>query len=150
MNDLNLALIGNSTIAALIDNRADIVWSCMPRLDSDPVFDALLREPDGDAAGRFTIELLDYSHSEQHYEKNTAILVTRLHARDGSAVEIVDFAPRFKQYGRIFRPVMLVRQIRPCAGTPRIRIRLRPQASRLQSPTAATMFAMSAPGWRCA
>lgn len=73
MNDLNLVLIGNSTIAALIDDRADIVWSCMPLLDSDPVFDALLREPDGDAAGRFAVELLDYSHSEQHYEKNTAI-----------------------------------------------------------------------------
>jgi GH15 family glucan-1,4-alpha-glucosidase len=138
LNDLNLALIGNSTIAALIDDRADIVWSCMPRLDSDPVFDALLRAPDGDAAGRFAVELLGYSHSEQHYEKNTAILVTRLHAKDGSAVEVVDFAPRCKQYGRIFRPVMLVRQIRPCAGTPRIRIRLRPQAGFDGEPVAVT------------
>ncbi len=137
LNDLNLALIGNSTVAALIDSRAQIVWSCMPRLDSDPVFDALLRGSEGGEEGRFSVELIDYSHSEQHYEKNTAILVTRMYACDGSAIEIVDFAPRFKQYGRMFRPVMLVRQVRPCAGTPRIRVMVRPQGGFTREPPVA-------------
>src|SRR5437868_10419346 len=41
-------------------------------------------------------------------------------------VEITDFAPRFHQYGRMFSPMMLVRQIRRIAGNPRIRVRLRP------------------------
>ena len=45
---------------------------------------------------------------------------------DGGAIEITDFAPRFRQYGRIFCPMMIVRQVRRISGSPRIRIRLRP------------------------
>ena len=29
----------------------------------------------------------------------------------GGAVEILDYAPRFKQHGRIYHPVMLVRRL---------------------------------------
>ena len=39
---LDLALIGNCAISALVDNRASLVWACLPRFDSPPVFDALL------------------------------------------------------------------------------------------------------------
>ena len=111
MSDLNLALIGNSTIGALINARGDIVWSCMPRFDSEPVFDHLLRGDDDAIEGVFRIELMNFSHSEQFYQKNTAILVTRLFGTDGSGIEITDFAPRFRQFGRMYRPVMLVRQV---------------------------------------
>jgi pentatricopeptide repeat protein len=41
-------------------------------------------------------------------------------------VEITDFAPRFRQYGRMFQPIMLVRRLHPLKGNPRIRVRLRP------------------------
>jgi len=131
VTDLNLALIGNSTIGALVDPVGGIVWACMPRFDSTPVFDSILRnEPKNvDPRGVFRIELLDFSHAQQSYEKNTAVLKTRLTARDGAAIEITDFAPRFKQYGRTYRPVMLVRQVRPVAGTPRVRVLLRPEAN---------------------
>ena len=44
----------------------------------------------------------------------------------GNVVEITDFAPRFSHFGRIFRPPMLVRRVRPVKGRPRIRVRLRP------------------------
>ena len=44
----------------------------------------------------------------------------------GSAVEITDCAPRFRQYGRMFHPMMLVRRVRRLAGSPRITVRLRP------------------------
>ena len=44
MNNLDLALIGNCTIGALIDARATITWGCFPRFDGDPVFCSLLRE----------------------------------------------------------------------------------------------------------
>jgi GH15 family glucan-1,4-alpha-glucosidase len=54
------------------------------------------------------------------------VLVTRLAAEDGSALEITDYAPRFKQHGRIFHPMSLVRTIRPIAGSPRVTLRLRP------------------------
>jgi len=57
---------------------------------------------------------------------NTPILVTRLHDRHGGSVEITDFAPRFRQYGRMFCPMMLVRRIKRIAGNPRVRVRLRP------------------------
>lgn len=127
MNSLDLALIGNSNVAALVDARGAIVWSCMPRFDSDAVFCSLLRAERADADfGYFAIELADFDHAEQAYVEHTAIVATRLYDRHGCAVEIVDFAPRFRQYGRMFCPMTLVRQIRPLSGSPRIRIRLRP------------------------
>ena len=48
--------------------------------------------------------------------------------RNGGAVEIIDFAPRWHQNERFYRPVMLLRHVRPLSGLPRIRIRLRPLA----------------------
>ncbi|HET7307405.1 MAG TPA: glycoside hydrolase family 15 protein [Gammaproteobacteria bacterium] len=128
--DLNLAVIGNGSFSALLNERADIVWACLPRFDSEPVFSSLLQNGKpgitADQVGVFAIELMDIERTEQRYLPNTAIVVTCLYDRFGGAVEIRDFAPRFGQYGRFFRPIMLVRQIRPIAGNPRIRIVLRP------------------------
>jgi len=127
MNDLNLAVIGNSSFGALIDRMGRIVWSCMPRFDGDPVFCALL---DGTTAneptGFYAVEIEDFDRAEQRYIPNTAVLVTTLYDRSGSAVEITDFAPRFKQLDRLYRPVMILRRLRPIAGRPRIRVRVRP------------------------
>ncbi len=124
MKNLDLALIGNCTIGALVDARACIVWGCFPRFDSDPVFCSLLKQEDD--YGFFSVELLDFERSEQHYLENTAILVTRLYDRQGGAVEVTDFAPRLGQYGRMFRPMMLVRRIRRLGGSPRVTLHLRP------------------------
>lgn len=124
MKNLDLALIGNCTIGALIDDRATIAWGCFPRFDGDPMFCALLR--DSDDYGYFGVDLADCERIEQHYLENTAILVTRLHDRHGGAIEVVDFAPRFHLHGRTFRPMMLVRRIRRVAGSPRVTLRLRP------------------------
>ena len=122
--NLDLALIGNCTLGALVDHIGRIVWGCFPRFDGDPTFCALLREDD--EQGIFAIDLADFEHAEQHYLENTAILVTRLYDKRGGCVEIADFAPRFGQYGRMFRPMMLVRRLTRLAGSPRITIRLRP------------------------
>lgn len=130
MNNLDLALIGNCSIAALIDARAEMVWACFPRFDGDAMFCSLLREHGSDnERGFFAIEVADFERAEQHYLENTAILVTRLIDRHGGCLEITDFAPRFGQYGRLFRPMMLVRQLRRLAGSPRLTIRLRPTAA---------------------
>ncbi len=127
MSSLDLALIGNCSYGALINAMGEVVWACMPRFDSDPVFCSLLRARDRpDDFGFYAIDLLDVARAEQHYLTNTAVLVTRLYDARGGAVEITDFALRFKQFDRFFHPVMLVRQIRPVAGSPRICIRLRP------------------------
>ena len=52
--------------------------------------------------------------------------MSRIEARDGSAIEITDFAPRFAQHDRMFRPTTIVRHVRPVAGLPRVRVRIRP------------------------
>ncbi len=43
-------------------------------------------------------------------------------------MRIVDFAPRFRSRGRVFRPMMFVRSVEPLAGRPTLRLRLRPTA----------------------
>lgn len=127
MTSLDLALTGNGTIGCLIDPLAKIVWTCFPRLDGDPMFCALLRGEDRpDDFGSFVVEVVDHVRSEQEYLLNTPILVTRLYDRSGGCVEVTDFAPRFRQFGRMFCPMMLVRQVVRIAGDPRIRIRVRP------------------------
>lgn len=124
MKTLDLALIGNCTVGALIDARANITWGCFPRFDGDPVFCGLLRETED--YGFFAVELADCERTEQHYLENTAILVTYLYDRHGGAIEVTDFAPRFGQHGRTFRPMMLARRIRRLGGSPRVTLRLRP------------------------
>ncbi len=127
MSNLDLGVVGNCNWAALIDTRARVSWACVPRLDGDPIFCALVNGNDRErAAGFFDIGLEDFAESSPHYRENSAILVTILRDRFGSAVEVVDFAPRFERSGRMYRPLMLVRRLRPLAGEPRIRIRLRP------------------------
>src|SRR5579864_5499492 len=97
MSSLDLAIIGNGTISALVDQAAGIVWACVPRFDGDPLFCTLLRHPPNeDDSGVFAIDLIGAVRHEQEYLTNTPILVTRAYAGDGSAIEIVDFMPRFQ------------------------------------------------------
>jgi GH15 family glucan-1,4-alpha-glucosidase len=124
MNTLDLGIIGNCSIAALVDAQATIVWGCFPRIDGDAVFHALLNDQKAD--GLFSIELVDQLHSEQAYLPNSAILCTTLYDHHGGIAEVTDFAPRFALYERIFRPPMIVRRIKAVQGRPRVLIRLRP------------------------
>ena len=127
MSDLDLGVVGNCSFAALIDRDARVVWCCTPRFDGDPVFHCLLGTPkDAEGSGVFAIELEDHTQSEQHYDGNTAILVTTLHGKQGS-LRVTDFAPRFWWRDRTFYPQTLVRRLAPISGSPRIRIRLRPR-----------------------
>jgi GH15 family glucan-1,4-alpha-glucosidase len=124
---LDLALIGNGTIGAFVDPLGEINWACFPRFDGDPVFCSLLKpHPGPEDFGFFAVELLDCVTHEQEYIPNTPLVVTRLQDQAGNRIEITDFAPRFRQFGRMFCPMMLARRITRTAGTPRIRIRLRP------------------------
>ncbi|MBL8701930.1 MAG: glycoside hydrolase family 15 protein [Alphaproteobacteria bacterium] len=124
MQDLNLAVVGNCVVAALIDRRARIVWWCLPRLDGDPVFSNLL---EGDLERGFADVALDrQAESTQSYVGNTAIVSTLLQNADGGSVRVTDFMPRFKRFDRIYRPAMLVRRIEPVTGLCKLRIRIRP------------------------
>lgn len=117
MSHLNLGIIGNSTIAALIDTDARINWLCLPKIDGDPIFDALLG-----GEGSFGIWMEDRVSTEQIYEPNTAVLRTRLTDKDGAILDVIDFAPYFTTRGRSFRPASFVREFKVVAGSPRIKI----------------------------
>lgn len=120
---MKLALIGNCAFQALIDDRARVVWLCWPRFDSSFVFGGLLDEENG---GQFGIEpVAKVERIEQAYLTNTNILRTVFHCEDGS-FEVTDFAPRFWQFERMFRPTTLMRRVRPLRGAPRVRVRIDP------------------------
>jgi GH15 family glucan-1,4-alpha-glucosidase len=136
---LNLAPIGNCAVSALIDRQGRFVWACAPRVDSDPVFSALLDQganwPD---RGVWAIEAQNLAAVEQAYLRNTAVLRTLLTDADGGKVEILDFAPRYRQLGRVYRPTAFVRLVRPLSGAPRITVRLRPTTNWGEAPAAVT------------
>ncbi len=121
---MDFASIGNGRIAALIDRRGSIVWWCFPRLDADPVFCRLVSG--SEEKGFCDVQLVNVVRSEARYVRNTAIVETELEDREGNAVRITDFAPRFPHYERIFHPAQICRRIEPIIGAPNIAIRVRP------------------------
>jgi len=131
MAQMDLAVVGNCTIAGLVDRQGKYVWMCFPRLDEDPVFNALLNDQSeqGEPADHGFMDVICQGavKSEQRYLRNTAVLETILSAEDGTpTIRIIDFAPRFKRFGRHFRPPMIIRRIEPMSGSNRITVRLRP------------------------
>ncbi|MGI9246290.1 MAG: glycoside hydrolase family 15 protein, partial [Steroidobacteraceae bacterium] len=125
--DLDVGVIGNCEVAGLVDRLGRLVWACLPRLDGDPAFNALLTPLGGDSpTGVFAVDLQGCVESQRRYVRNTAVLETILRTDGGDAVRIVDFCPRFRRRGRIFRPMMFVRLVEPLSGRPVVRVRLRP------------------------
>jgi GH15 family glucan-1,4-alpha-glucosidase len=126
MNDfgLDLAVIGNGRTAALVNPTSRIVWWCYPRFDGDPIFSRLVAG--GEEKGFCDVVLEGMVEFSSDYVRNTAIVSTVLTNDKGASVRITDFAPRFREYDRIFRPPQLMRIIEPIAGLPRITIRVRP------------------------
>ncbi|MCC7282258.1 MAG: glycoside hydrolase family 15 protein [Acetobacteraceae bacterium] len=123
---LDLAVVGNGTVGALIDTGGRIGWMCWPTLDGDPVFCALL-DGSAPAGGFMDVALAGLRASTQRYRRNTAVVETELEAEDGARLRITDHVPRFPRFGRLFRPPMLIRRIAPLSGRPRISIRIRPR-----------------------
>ena len=129
---LDLWPIGNCQASALVDRRGRFVWACVPRVDGEPVFSSLLDDnrPAGERAyGFWEIDLEGGVSTTQRYLRNTPVLTTRHEDGEGNAIEVTDFCPRFQRAGRVYRPVSFVRIVRPVAGSPRIRIRLRPSCN---------------------
>ncbi len=127
--NLELGIIGNCAIAALVNPTGSIVWSCFPRLDGDPMFCALLSQGPNSYDGAFTIELKDVVGASQRYLENSAILETVLRDAADNAIEITDFCPRFMRFGRMFRPPTILRRIRAIAGRPIVTVRIKPRAA---------------------
>ncbi len=126
---LDLWPIGNCQVSALVDRAGRVVWGCVPRVDGESVFCSLLdvapRASEG-ARGFWEIDLEGCTETRQRYRRNTPVLVTEHRDDQGNVIEVVDFCPRYRGEGRVYRPVAFARIVRPISGSPRIRVRLRP------------------------
>ncbi len=65
----------------------------------------------------------------QRYLPNTNILGDSIRPAQRKLPRVLDFAPRFMQHERTFRPTQLHRIVEPISGTPRIRILCQPRAA---------------------
>lgn len=126
-SSLELGIIGNCTTAAMLNRFGDLIWMCLPRIDSDPVFCGLLEPKAGPDEGIWSIRCDNLVETRQSYRRNSAILETVQTDADGNRMRITDFMPRFRERGRMFRGRTVVRIIEPLEGVPRITVRLRPR-----------------------
>src|SRR6185503_545884 len=94
-----------------------------PRFDSEPACSSLLDQKDG---GRFRVGPAGEETGTQRYLPSTNVLETKFQTPTG-AFRVIDFAPRFFQYSRPFRPTQLIRIIEPIDGTPRITVVCEPK-----------------------
>ncbi|MDX1629167.1 MAG: trehalase-like domain-containing protein, partial [Fulvivirga sp.] len=116
-------LIGNCSYQAHIHTNTNIAWMCWPRFDSSFIFGGLLDEENG---GKFTIHPDgEIKNTHQHYLENTNILCTEITCEEGR-YRVIDFAPRFFQYDRYYKPLMLIRIVEPLEGAPRVNICCQP------------------------
>ncbi|MCG6169128.1 glycoside hydrolase family 15 protein [Leptospira sanjuanensis] len=114
-----MGLIGNCSFIAQISEDTNVEWLCWPKFDSSFIFGSLLDKKKG---GEFRILPIDErAHYNQSYLENTNILKSNVKTEDGE-FEVVDFAPRFFEHERYYKPLMLVRKIKPLRGSPKIRI----------------------------
>lgn len=122
----DLGLVGNCSFQALIDTQANVQWMCWPKFDSSFIFGGLL---DKEKGGEFRIiNTKDVLSSKQYYIKNTNVLCTEIRDDEGG-YRVTDFAPRFENYDRHYRPLMLVRKIEPIEGVPRIKVVCNPKGA---------------------
>lgn len=118
----NMGIVGNCSYIAYIDHAAKVQWMCMPRFDSDFVFGGLLDVKKG---GEFSVTPVGPYKSHQYYIPNTNVLCTEFECASGK-FKVIDCAPRFSQFERYFKPLMLVRKIELLEGSPQITVRCRP------------------------
>jgi hypothetical protein len=146
--DLDLGVVGNGSFGALVDKHARVVWSCLPTFDGDPP-SVPCSAPTSRPVATSPSSWRTSPSSEQEYLTNTAILRTVLRDAHGGALEILDFAPRWRQNDRFYRPVSLIRQVRPwpaARASPCVRARWPTGAHACPSPPgAATTCAGSCP-----
>jgi GH15 family glucan-1,4-alpha-glucosidase len=117
-----MGIVGNCSYMAYIDTDAAVKWMCMPRFDSSFLFGSLL---DSNKGGEFSITPVGKYSSKQHYVPNTNVLITEFTTSEGR-YRVIDCAPRFYQFERYFKPLMLVRKIELLEGNPIILVKCQP------------------------
>ena len=116
----DMGLVGNCAFLGLIRKDTSVAWLCWPRFDSSFVFGSLL---DSRKGGEYSVRPAagQEFESNQYYRENTNVLCTEITTADGR-YRVTDFAPRFSQYERYYKPLMFVRKLEPLDGAPRIRV----------------------------
>jgi alpha,alpha-trehalase len=82
----DVGLIGDGTTAALVARDGAVVWLCLPRFDSEPLFCSVL---DSRRGGSFGLAPEDVVEARQRYEPDSGVLVTELRCPTG-LVRITD------------------------------------------------------------
>jgi GH15 family glucan-1,4-alpha-glucosidase len=118
-------IVGNCNFLAHVNLNTNIDWMCWPRFDSTFVFGGMLDKQKG---GEFSILPVNEYTSTQQYAENTNVLRTDVTCENGK-YRVTDFAPRFRQFDRFYKPLMLIRKIEPLEGVPRIKVKCKPVAN---------------------
>ncbi|WCT10082.1 glycoside hydrolase family 15 protein [Mucilaginibacter jinjuensis] len=116
-------IIGNCGFLAHVNKNTNIDWLCWPRFDSTFIFGGLLDTKKG---GEFNIRPEGAYTSNQYYLENTNVLITEITLANGESYRVTDFAPRFFEHQRYYKPLMLVRKVEAIEGSPRITVRCSP------------------------
>lgn len=123
-HNYNSGIIGNCSYIAHVNISGNITWLCWPTFEDSFVFGSLLDQENG---GEYSIlPTSEITNTDQQYIENTNILCTTLTSAEGS-YRITDFAPRFEQYERYYKPLMLIRKVEPISGRPKILVRCTPK-----------------------
>ncbi|XOV94543.1 MAG: glycoside hydrolase family 15 protein [Bacteroidota bacterium] len=117
-------VIGNCAFIAHINKNTNVSWMCWPRFDSSFIFGGMI---DTEKGGEFSINPINtHKESKQYYIENTNILCTEVET-EGGMYRVTDFAPRFFQTDRYYKPLMLIRKIERLKGNPRILVKCKPR-----------------------
>jgi GH15 family glucan-1,4-alpha-glucosidase len=99
---------------------------CWPRFDSSFIFGKLL---DDEKGGEFSVKPQNGTFTtKQYYVENTNILCTEVEG-GGGKYRVTDFAPRFYQTDRYYRPLMLIRKIERLEGNPKLIVKCKPKGN---------------------
>ncbi|WP_424963813.1 glycoside hydrolase family 15 protein [Ekhidna sp.] len=119
-------VIGNCAYTAHIHKDTNIAWMCWPKFDSSFIFGKML---DTEKGGNFCISPSEgIKRTHQYYIENTNILCTEITSASGS-YRVTDFAPRFFQQDRYYKPLMLIRKIERLDGSPNLVVRCKPKGN---------------------
>jgi GH15 family glucan-1,4-alpha-glucosidase len=119
----NTGIIGNCAFLAHIGTNTNVEWLCWPKFDSTFIFGGLLDKKKG---GGFSILPEDPCTTHQYYLENTNVLITEVTLKNGTKYRITDFAPRYYNNQRYYKPLMLIRKIEAIEGSPRIIVKCEP------------------------
>lgn len=139
-------LVGDGTTAALVGRDGAVVWLCIPRFDSAPLFCRIL---DASRGGHFTVAPDGLVESRQYYQPGTGILITEMRSPTGT-VRLTDVLTL--RSGVDLREDMsagrgeLLRLVEVLHGQVRLRIEVSPRGGARPEPRAGGL-SLRCPDW---